>query len=78
MLDCGLKVNCPLEIRPGELRCPRCFRKDVAPSMQRGMVDALMRWRGRIPRHCRSCGKRFYVREAELLGTAQPAETAAE
>jgi hypothetical protein len=34
--------------------------------MPRGLKDEFMRARGRIPRHCRSCGKRFYVRAAEL------------
>ena len=29
--------------------------------MQRGIFDRLMAWLGRIPRHCRSCGKRFYI-----------------
>jgi len=30
--------------------------------MPRGLKDEFMRARGRVPRHCRSCGKRFYVR----------------
>jgi hypothetical protein len=28
-------------------------------------MDAVMLGFGRIPRHCRSCGKRFYVRVQE-------------
>jgi len=49
------------DIRPGELRCPRCFGKDIVPSMHRGLVDTLMAHFGRVPRHCRFCGKRFYA-----------------
>jgi hypothetical protein len=32
------------------------------PSLPRGFLDALMHEIGRIPRHCRFCEKRFYVR----------------
>jgi hypothetical protein len=55
-------VDKPILIMPGELRCPRCFGKDIVPSMPRGFRDALMRGFGRIPRHCRFCACRFYVR----------------
>jgi hypothetical protein len=55
----GLKVNTPMDIRPGELRCPRCKSRDVVPSMPRGLWDDIMIGAGRIPRHCRKCGKRF-------------------
>ena len=55
-------VDKPFEIQPGELRCPRCFGKDIVPSLQRGWLDAVMSNLRRIPRHCRFCGKRFYVR----------------
>jgi hypothetical protein len=55
-------VDEPLNIQPGDLRCPRCFGKDVVPSLPRGFWDALMKDLGKLPRHCRSCGKRFYVR----------------
>jgi hypothetical protein len=65
-----LEVNLSLDIKPGEVRCPRCFRRDIVPSMPRGLKDEFMRVRGRIPRHCRSCGKRFYVR---LTDTEKPA-----
>jgi len=54
-----------LNIEPGDLRCPRCFHKDIVPSMPRGWLDDLMAWFGRIPRHCRFCEKRFYVPLAE-------------
>jgi len=56
-----LQVNRPIQIKPGELRCPRCFALDIVPSMPRGFYDALMRRFHRIPRHCRACGRRFYV-----------------
>ena len=62
----ALRVNTRIEIRPGELRCPRCFGRDLAPSLPRGIVDAVMRHFDRIPRHCRFCEKRFYVRLSEL------------
>jgi hypothetical protein len=64
MLDFGLQVNRPMDIRPGELRCPRCFGKDIVSSLPRGFLDALMARLGRIPRHCRFCEKRFYVKSA--------------
>jgi hypothetical protein len=58
-----LQANRKLDIRPGDRRCPRCFEKDVVPSLPRGFVDALMKKFGRIPKHCRFCEKRFYVKE---------------
>jgi hypothetical protein len=57
-----LEVNQPIEIKPGDLRCPRCISKDLAPSLPHGWLDALMQAWGRIPKHCRACGKRFYAR----------------
>jgi hypothetical protein len=57
----ALKVNTPMDIRPGELRCPRCMSRDIVPSMPRGLWDDVMRGAGRIPRHCRNCGKRFHA-----------------
>jgi hypothetical protein len=50
-----------MDIRPGELRCPACFNRDVVESLRRGPVDALMYRLGREPKHCRFCGRRFYV-----------------
>jgi hypothetical protein len=55
-------VDKPIQMVPGEPRCPRCFGKDIVPSMPRGWLDAVMGALKRIPRHCRSCGKRFYIR----------------
>jgi hypothetical protein len=34
------------------------------------MGDAFMRQMGRIPRHCRSCGKRFYAVPAKVAVAA--------
>ena len=51
-----------MDIRPGELRCPRCFSRDIVLSKPRGLWDAMMRRAGRLPRHCRSCGKRFHAK----------------
>jgi hypothetical protein len=62
-------VNQKIDIKPGQLRCPRCFAKDIVESLPRGFVDAVMRRFGRVPRHCRACEKRFYwknTRPAEL------------
>jgi hypothetical protein len=47
----------------GSLICPRCGRRDIVPSMPRNFIDELMRSFGKLPKHCRGCGKRFYVRE---------------
>jgi DNA-directed RNA polymerase subunit RPC12/RpoP len=58
-----LEIQEPLEVKPGEVRCPRCFSRDLAPSKPRGALDLLMRWFKRVPRHCRFCGKRFYAVE---------------
>jgi hypothetical protein len=69
-----LRVKTLIDIKPGELRCPRCFMRDIVPSLPRGWQDAVMRWFGRIPRHCRSCGKRFYVRAQEPGGQGPPGE----
>jgi len=63
LVDCRVViVDKPIHILPGELRCPRCFGKDIVPSMPRGWRDAVMRAFDRIPRHCRFCARRFYFR----------------
>jgi hypothetical protein len=56
-----LEIRKPLEVKPGEVRCPRCFSRDLAPSKPRGLLDPMMLWFKRVPRHCRCCGKRFYI-----------------
>jgi hypothetical protein len=61
-----LEVDGEIVIKPGEIRCPRCFGRDVSPSRPRGVLDALMQSIGRVPRHCRFCEKRFYVRRSDL------------
>jgi hypothetical protein len=67
----ALRVSSTIEIKPGELRCPRCMSRDVAPSMPRGVWDGIMRGAGRIPRHCRFCGRRFHAKiEAVQRDTA--------
>jgi transcriptional regulator NrdR family protein len=60
-----LIVREEIEFKPGELRCPSCLSKDVVSSLSRGLRDALMRSLGRSPRHCRACGRRFYVSESK-------------
>ncbi|MGA2196342.1 MAG: hypothetical protein ABSH40_13835 [Bryobacteraceae bacterium] len=59
-----MEVSSKMDIKPGELRCPRCFKRDIAPSLPRGILDAIMKSCHRLPRHCRACGRRFYVRES--------------
>jgi hypothetical protein len=58
-----LRVNRAIHIKPGDVRCPRCFTLDIVPSLPRGPMDRFMRLFHRIPRHCRMCGNRFYVRQ---------------
>jgi hypothetical protein len=67
-------VDKPIQFVPGELRCPRCFGKDIVPSMPRGWRDAIMSAFGRIPRHCRFCERRFYVRAATEVADSPAAE----
>jgi hypothetical protein len=45
------------------VRCPRCYCKDIVPSLPRSIRDEVMRWFGGIPRRCRACENRFYVRK---------------
>jgi hypothetical protein len=56
-----VQVNVHIDLESGDLRCPRCFGKDLVFTASRGLLDAIMRRYGKIPRHCRFCGKRFYV-----------------
>jgi hypothetical protein len=72
-----LEIIKQIEIKPGELRCPRCFGRDIVPSLPRGIGDAVMRRVGRIPRHCRSCGRRFYADPARIAA-ARAADQARE
>jgi hypothetical protein len=68
-----LEIRKPTESRPEELRCPRCRGRDIVPSMPRGIVDMFMEGLGKVPRHCRSCAKRFYV-DAARAGVVLDAE----
>jgi hypothetical protein len=65
-----LIVRGEIEFKPGESRCPRCLSKDFAPSLPRGWRDAFMRSLGRIPRHCRACGRRFYIPDRKTVPVA--------
>jgi transcription elongation factor Elf1 len=69
-----LEVYEPIQFKAGELRCPRCLSKDLVPSLPRGLLDAVMRGMHRIPRHCKACGKRFYVRIRKAAEAARAAE----
>jgi hypothetical protein len=66
-----LEIEQHLDIKPGDLRCPRCLRLDVVPSRPRGIADMFMEGLGKVPRHCRSCGKRFYVNRERLEDDSQ-------
>jgi hypothetical protein len=48
------------ETAANELRCPQCHGKDIVPSLPHGVWDAIMSGMGRVPRHCRFCGRRFH------------------
>jgi predicted Zn-ribbon and HTH transcriptional regulator len=60
-----------IDTQPGVLRCPRCFAKDIVPSMPRNVLDRALMKLGLIPRHCRACGKRFHVPASRLKGAAE-------
>ena len=64
-----VEVHDTIEIKPGELRCPRCFSRDIVPSLPRGLLDSLMGSWGRIPKHCRACGRRFYIDQGDVPET---------
>ena len=66
-----MKVDKPFDIKPGELRCPHCWNRDIVPSMPRGIWDEMMRWLGRVPRHCRFCGRRFHPKLEEIKHDAK-------
>jgi hypothetical protein len=66
-----LEPNPDYERNTDELRCPRCSSLDVVHSHRQGMIDALMYRMGSVPRHCRYCGRRFYVDRAKAEAQAQ-------
>jgi len=39
--------------------------------MPKNFIDELMRSFGKVPKHCRGCGKRFYMRETVHAGAAE-------
>jgi hypothetical protein len=47
---------------------------DIVPSMPRGISDLFMESLGKVPQHCRSCGKRFYVDAARVQSPAPEAK----
>jgi len=55
-----------IDAKPEEIRCPRCHRRDIVPSLPRGIKDMFMEGLGKVPRHCRFCEKRFYVSAARV------------
>ena len=47
LLDSGkVVVHEPIRVVPGEVRCPRCFGKDIVVSRSRGWWDVLLRENG--------------------------------
>jgi hypothetical protein len=73
-----LQVKGQIDLDSGELRCPKCFGKDLVPSLPRGFMDWMMARFDYIPRHCRICGSRFYVAEEALRGRPEDAVEGAE
>jgi len=72
-----LELRKQIEAKPDEIRCPRCHRRDIVPSMPRGVLDMFMEGLGKVPRHCRFCEKRFYVdaaRAGVVLGAGENPE----
>jgi hypothetical protein len=55
-----MEVDIPIEIKPGQTRCPSCFGRDLVRSRRRSVLDRVMHRLGREPLHCRFCGRRFY------------------
>ena len=43
--------------------------------MPRGIADLFMEGLGKVPQHCRSCGKRFYVDAARAQAAPGPGES---
>jgi hypothetical protein len=60
------------------VRCPKCRSYDIRRSYPKGLLDAFMNSRGRLPLRCRRCSYRFYRKLApgETLGL--PETTGAE
>jgi DNA-directed RNA polymerase subunit RPC12/RpoP len=46
--------------KDAELRCPKCLMRDVRPSYQQGLVDAVFHAFSCLPYRCRACEARFY------------------
>jgi len=69
-----MEVDIPIEIEPGQTRCPRCFGRDLVPSRRQGVLDGLMHRLGREPLHCRFCGRRFYHDPRKAAATGEKTE----
>ena len=67
-----METHLVYDIRPGEVRCPKCYSRDVASSLPHRRLDRLMIHFHRVPRQCRFCGHRFYVRQDRLKRRAKP------
>lgn len=64
-------MDLPLRTKAAALRCPKCHGCDVVHSLRHGMMDLVMHRFGREPRHCRFCGRRFYI-DPKKIGQAEP------
>ena len=58
----------------GRLEALRSLLLYIVPSLPRGLWDAIMKEMGKIPRHCRSCGRRFYIRPEAATASENPVE----
>ena len=45
---------------------------DIVPSLPNGIIDDLMQAWGRVPKHCRCCGRRFYARAKKPAAKQAP------
>jgi hypothetical protein len=62
-----LEPKTPNLPEPEALRCPSCRGRDVVADFPRNFWDEIMRGWGRLPKHCRTCGRRFHVKERRSI-----------
>jgi hypothetical protein len=58
-----LESTTPNSAGEQRLRCPTCHGIDVVADIPKHFWDEIMRGWGRLPKQCRGCGRRFYVKE---------------
>ena len=60
-----LSVDSSLKVELTVLRCPRCWGRDIVPSLPKGILDRVMKKLDRVPCQCRFCAHRFYRPERQ-------------